>query len=1164
MRQLEGRIYAHEPEYQFNTQRVDPVLSSPTWTETLHAQIGYNYQSFLNAAYIESRYGDVAYDDSLNVMEEIKGSQYEQYYNSFKDAKNINHLNDLKSQVDAMKRRRQILANSSLFAQFTTGIFDPLNLIALPFGGPAFGVAKSALRVGLGVTALQAPLEVGRQLFDPTATYGESALNLGAGFFVGGTLGGLTAVAGNVRVNAMFKTQQEISEMARVTNSVDAEQMALVGQRKQRQTTPEFFNLRMDELSDADVDKLTNPNGAVDFLQNRVNSEGKKMYSDSQLRGNLTQDNIKAMNKYFEGEKQLRTLENKNGDMKDNFNLMENLFTKSWLYKGVTNPYKRVLQSKEYSQDAKLAMIRLIGDHGTALQAQQNGAKAPDSVYINASAYEGEWVRRYDELLDIYGQITGKGKPVEAKFDYLFRRKGFETWLEETWKKSLKDPKGLAMTELEQKAVRSWNEFFQTWEDRLKKTGHLATKENLIARNQTAADRIFKINQRLEKAGSNKDLIEELNFQKDKLSKEIQKNESALEVTPSEATYKSQAGEDSFFPRFWNKNRIKEQRQSFKQILMNEFRKNPEQISYVKRYAKDGKKVSREELTGTEAKTFMNKEYVKLAVNESDIEKRADEAIEAILGEGDPFQTMSYGFGKSKHFKHRNIDVPNEIVQDFIITNPVQVMMAYTNRTASQYEFYKAFDFEDPEIAISDIISKELARGVSKKSANKLRRDFLHSYDRVAGVVLQNPEALNLRIATVMKDLATLNYLGSAGFSTLPDAAVVMMTNDLKPLFSQVIRVLDNEKVRMNAMEARLAGEMLEILKGDVHLRLMEDMLNNPFQSTWTSKAKNTFFQLNLLGPMTRTFKMFSSMANSHTIIDYSIKMANGTAGDKEIKWLLKNGINKKDATKINNMRKKEFIEDSDGFYLANSEAWDDPEATQIFRRTLNATVKNTVLMGSPADKPIAVDGVFYVPMAIGRLMRLTEDKRIRGYARVENAMLGLPFQFYSYSFAALNKITTLYAQDQVTNRLTGIVAAMGLAYMGMQLKYRSNPFVLEQMTLEDKMARAFDMSGLAALYSDTFYTAMHTSMALGGPDIGMGMISPKFPQKESTLDAVAGLGGSGVSITSDLVTSMGTFLSGNYGEGAKEFISNLPGARLWFLRDFVNDMSRGIAGRLG
>ena len=1164
MKQLEGRIYAHEPEYQFNTTRIDPILSAPTWIETLQASIGYNYQSFANAAYLEARYGNVDYDTSLNVMEEIKGTEYEQYYNDFKDAKNMNHLDDLKAQVDAMKRRRQVLANSSLFAQFTAGLFDPLNLIALPFGGPAFGVARSALRVGLGVTALQAPLEIGRQAFDPTATYGESALNLGAGFFVGSTLGGLTAVAGNVRVNAIFKTQQEISEMARITNSVDAEQMALVGQRSQRQTTPEFFSLRMDELSDADVDKLASPKGAIEFLQQRKDKDGKLMYNESDLRGKLTKDNLEAMNKYFSGEKQLRTLESKNGEMKSNFNLAENLFTKSWFYKGVTNPYKRVLQSKEYSQEAKLAMIRLIGDHGTTLEAQQNGMAAPNSVHINASAYEGEWVRRYDELLDIYGQITGKGKPVEAKFDYLFRRKGFNTWLEDTWKKSLADPEGLSMTELEKKAVRSWNEFFRTWEDRLKKTGHLATKENLMARNQTAIKRIESINERLGKAGSNKDLIDELNFQKEKLTKEIQKNESAMEVTPSEATYNTQAGKDSFFPRFWNKNKIKEQRQAFKQILMDEFRKNPEQIAYVKRYAKDGKKVKREDLTGTQARTFMSKEYVKLAVNEADIEKRADEAIEAILGEGDPFETMSYGFGQSKHFKHRNIEVPNEVVQDFIITNPVQVMMAYTNRTASQYEFYKAFDFEDPEIVVSNIVANELANGVSKRSANKLRRDLLHSYDRTAGVVLQNPESLNLRIATIMKDLATLNYLGSAGFSTLPDAAVVMMTNDLKPLFSQVIRVLDNEKVRMNAMEARLAGEMLEILKGDVHLRLMEDMLNNPFQSTWTSKVKNAYFQLNLLGPMTRTFKMFSSMANSHTIIDYSIKMANGTAGDKEIKWLLKNGINKKDATKINNMRKKGFIEDSDGFYLANSEAWDDADATQIFRRTLNATVKNTVLMGSPADKPIAVDGVFYVPMHIGKLLRLTEDKRFKGYARIENAMLGLPFQFYSYSFAALNKITTLYAQDQVTNRLTGIVTAMGLAYMGMQLKYRSNPFVLEQMTLEDKMARAFDMSGLAALYSDTFYTAMHTSMALGGPDIGMGMISPKFPQEKSYVDAVAGLGGSGVSITADLLKSMKSFLDGDYGEGTKEFISNLPGARLWFLRDYVNDMSRGIAGRLG
>ena len=116
----------------------------------------------------------------------------------------------------------------------------------------------------------------------------------------------------------------------------------------------------------------------------------------------------------------------------------------------------------------------------------------------------------------------------------------------------------------------------------------------------------------------------------------------------------------------------------------------------------------------------------------------------------------------------------------------------------------------------------------------------------------------------------------------------------------QMFQVLSNNKVRMNAMEGRLCGEMLEILKGDVHLRLQEDMLNNPFQGTLfdTTKVKNIFFQLNLLAPMTRTFKMMSSMANSHTIIDYSIKLANGNATAKETQWLLRMGIDRKDASK--------------------------------------------------------------------------------------------------------------------------------------------------------------------------------------------------------------------------------------------------------------------------
>ncbi len=69
----------------------------------------------------------------------------------------------LKSQIDDSIARREVLSNSSLLAQFGAGIFDPINLVALPFGGPAVGVGRSALRLGAGVAALETALDAARQ-----------------------------------------------------------------------------------------------------------------------------------------------------------------------------------------------------------------------------------------------------------------------------------------------------------------------------------------------------------------------------------------------------------------------------------------------------------------------------------------------------------------------------------------------------------------------------------------------------------------------------------------------------------------------------------------------------------------------------------------------------------------------------------------------------------------------------------------------------------------------------------------------------------------------------------------------------------------------------------------------------------------------------------------
>ena len=89
----------------------------------------------------------------------------------------------------------------------------------------------------------------------------------------------------------------------------------------------------------------------------------------------------------------------------------------------------------------------------------------------------------------------------------------------------------------------------------------------------------------------------------------------------------------------------------------------------------------------------------------------------------------------------------------------------------------------------------------------------------------------------------------------------------------------------------------------------------------------------------------------------------------------------------------------------------------------------------------------------------------------------------------------------------------------------------------------------------------MGISMALGGPDIGMGIIKPKFKQDKDVLDAITGIGGAGPSYALDVGRGVATFMQGDYGEGAGEILRKLPGAQLFFLKDTTNEAARAFAG---
>ena len=144
---------------------------------------------------------------------------YEVYAETLARATSQQHMADMKRVIDESAARRQVLSESTIGAQSVAGIIDPINLIALPFGGPAVGIGKSALRVGAGTAAIQAGLEGAViQPFDPLQTAQESAINIATTAIFGAGIGGAFGAPITAKARAHANTQKAIQEEMHTMN----------------------------------------------------------------------------------------------------------------------------------------------------------------------------------------------------------------------------------------------------------------------------------------------------------------------------------------------------------------------------------------------------------------------------------------------------------------------------------------------------------------------------------------------------------------------------------------------------------------------------------------------------------------------------------------------------------------------------------------------------------------------------------------------------------------------------------------------------------------------------------------------------------------------------------------------------------------------------------
>ena len=1266
----------------------------PSIGESFAASIGYTYAPIIEHMKNKSNYGDVV-DKDYNPLGDMKG--YEEFGNDLVLAQNALHMQDLKRGIDENLARRRTLSNTGFFTHLFVGLADPINLVALPFGGPAVGVLRSGLRVGSGVAALQVGQEAIRAPFDPLNTATESAINIGTAFVAGNLLGGAIAVPATRRARAYKATEEAAgNQQLSLAPSIDSRKLAPTPERPFSQVTDQDVQ---SVVSDGPR-TILRLRQMADEAESKLNAERPNL-SESEIVDleNIIKNNRDAANKADNDYNLLKAEQEKRLELGErdytstDLSLPKNLFTDSWAFKFVTTPMKRVLQNTNAPALAKEVILGIAGDSGILLNLHKRGLTLGPSVYQKAAMRDGEWVSVYDDLRGLYGEEYGTGKQtildyntgdvaakigakitedttnvsgvtnkIAAKIKAQPAQKTFVEWMTEV---NVKRMKGEApASKAEATAMSRIDEYYAQWEKRLKGSGVIGSTEyykghlprleaDLLSTQNTIAKikekplyklKVRELNLLGLKANKLKDQIDDANFH-------IENTSKALSMP---------ANEDVFNPRYWNQTYILDNRDKLKAILSSWYQTNP----YIY-------KAKINSVTGKQS----GWERVELDSSITATNKRANDTIDQIVDIKDPTDVNAqyFGHGRSKHFKHRGIDIPNKLVVEFIETNPVNVMKTYTAKVAPQYEFMNKFNKSIDDL-LDDVELSMLADGkMSGREINATLRDIRHLNDRVHGTVIRDPDALNYKSAIILKDLAMLNYLGSAGFSTLPDFAKIMMEHEMGTVWKSLFGVMSDNRVRMSSAEGRIAGEIIDILKGDAHMRFTENMKNNPLNDGYMSKIRTGFFMLNGVAPMTTIFKKMDAIARGHTLIDYSIKLVNKKASPMEVAYLARYNIGLAEATAIS---KAPWERTEAGLILPNSRAWENaielPETTAVitigegkkvgdryvpaffneknntitidkafilddfknkpwtspkldgvkalsenqfknpeewynfvltheimhtkfrpkkneptsayenrinqlalselskrkqismdtvenFRTAMNSGIMNTVLMGTPADKPIAVDGVFYVPMHVARKFGMSEDKKFKGYARIENGLLGMPFQFMSYSFAAANKITASLAQGQIKNRAVAITASMGLGYMGMELKYKD--WQMEQMSWPDVIARSFDASGVAALHSDLFYTAMSISQALDGPNISGGLINPKFKQEKNGLDAALAVGGAGPSYAVDVGRGVKELLDGNYGQGANELVRRLPTAQLWFLKDEINGMGRAFAG---
>lgn len=979
-------------------------------------------------------------EDGFDIGDELRSTPYESNM-AFVGVRNRKAMEAVKRQVDMEDTDRKTLAASGMYGQaigMATSLVSPFTLApggaVVQSARRGFTIGKSALSVGTAAALATAGQEAVLQASQVTRTPGESAVNIGGSFLLGGILGG---VAGSLsrgewtdlvaKTDGMFRAEPLEPGVTSAPGFGTSSAGAAAVERGSNRLKDEglfkalkFLN-RQDPMIRLQLSNLDSARTAVrdlaesplELQANRegfVTSEGGtaetriKQWNAPLYRAVSTMDDAYA--RYFFGKDKVSTFETLTAPLRSGVARRRGTSDKMG-YKEFKEEIGRALSDDDTHpipevQEAAAAFRTELFDHGReqAVEVGLFGKEMQD-------AKSAGWLHRvYNRGRIVAQRPEFKGRIV----DHLLggQRKAIREQAElEAGRLAIEIDQAQRRVDDLFAQVSGKERRIQEFQDPSGKTA-MKTSRDYTARSASLARETEALNElkaRYEALDMGVRSSSRASMARDLVDVSRRRTLKAAELDRLTKLRDEHAAVDNLDEVHELEGRLR--------LVENELGSLEKQHTRLSEITSRTGKATPEEIEEMNLFTSLSR---------AEIEAISDEVIDTILGTADGRILLPRVFGGGDAgprgaLKARTLRIPDAEIADFLERDIEHIARSYTRTMSADIELTRKFgsvDMAETVAKINDEANARIESATTEAQRRKIHaerdealRDVQGIRDRLRGTYAMpsNPDGILVRSGRLARNLNYMTKLGGATISAFSDLAKPIMNYGLTSVFRDgfvpLIRSLQSVKVAgTEAREAGTAYDMVLDTRAMSFGEIADDYGRGSKFERAVSGAASRFGVASLLSPWTDMMKQFSTLIIMNNFLRAAGEVATGTASKKIIGRLAASNISPDMAKRI----VAQFEKHGDvvkGNRHANTGDWTDPQAVEAFRAMIVREVDKTIVTVGQ-DKPL------WISTELGKTIG----------------------QFKSFAFSSVQKTLFAGLQQRDAATLNGVLAMLGLGLL--------------------------------------------------------------------------------------------------------------------------------------